>query len=208
MPAQAAQLTDRGTFRITVGGVHAGDEEFLIERSGSGARARGTVTMRDGRTVTTFLELTGPGLRLAAYQASATGPDTASVFLAARADGALDARMTGPWGEEVREYRARPSTVVLDDGVAHHYFVLATALGGESVGALHAVAPLARGEEDDMAIEVGAQTIQVDGEDIAATRVRVGAGNAARSAWFDGGGRLVRVAVPARGFVAQRTGGG
>lgn len=207
-PALAGQLTDRGTFRITIDGVDAGEEDFLIERSAAGARARGTVTMLDGRTVTTFLDLTGAGLRLSTYRASATGPDTTSVFVAARADGALDARMTGPWGEEVREYRAHPSTVVLDDGVAHHFFVLSTALAGERTGAVHALGPLARREEDDVAIAVDAETIQVDGEEVAATRVRLGAGEAARSAWFDGGGRLVRVAVPSQGFLAQRAGPG
>jgi len=210
--ARAAQTTDRGTFLIMVDGLEAGEEEFLIQRSPSGARAQGTVTMRDGRKVITFLELTGPALRLASYQASATArdapQDTASVFVAARPDGALDARMTGPWGEEVREYRTRASTVVLDDGLAHHYFVLATAISGGAAGTLHVVAPLARSEEDAVKIEVAAETIRVDGESLEATRVRLGAGDAARSAWFDGGGRLVRVAAPALGFVAQRTGGG
>lgn len=210
--ARAAQVTDRGTFLITVDGLEAGEEEFLIQRSPSGARAQGTVTMRDGRKVITLLELTGPALRLSTYRASATARDspgdTSSVFVAARADGALDARLTGPWGEEVREYRTRASTVVLDDGLAHHYFVLATAISGGPAGALHLVAPLARSEEDAVNVDVAPETIRVDGESLEATRVRLGAGDAARSAWFDGGGRLVRVAVPALGFVAQRAGGG
>lgn len=203
-PASAGQLPDQGTFRILIDGREAGEEEFVVQRSGPGARARGTLTMRDGRTVTTFLDLVGPGLRLNVYRAAAAGPDTAAVYLAARADGHLDSRMTGPWGEEAREYRVRPSTIVLDDGMAHHYFVLAPVFSGPADGVLHAVAPLARREDDAMAVEVVADTIRIDGETIDASRVRIGAGESVRSAWFDGGGRLVQVAFPARGFLAQR----
>ncbi len=203
--ALAGQLPDRGTFRISINGEEAGEEEFVVQRSGSGARARGTLTLRNGRTVTTFLDLVGSDLRLNVYQASVTGPDTAAVYVAARADGALDSRLTGPWGEEVREYRARPSTVVLDDGMAHHYFVLAPVLAGSASGVLHAVAPLARREDDAMELDVVPETIRVGDETVDATRVRMGTGESARSAWFDGGGRLVQVAVPAQGFLAQRT---
>lgn len=206
-PAFAGQAPDRGTFRISIDGREAGEEEFVVQRSGPGTRARGTLVMRDGRTVTTFLDLVGPDLHLNVYQASASGPDTAAVYVAARADGHLDSRMTGPWGEEAREYRARPSTVVLDDGMAHHYFVLASVLAGSASNVLHVVAPLARREDHAMALEVVPDTIRIDGETIDATCVRIGTGESARSAWFDGGGRLVQVAFPAQGFLAQRTRG-
>lgn len=202
----AGQLVDRGTFVLFANEQETGTEEFVVQRSGTGEAqvtvARGTVVMRDGRTLATTLVATGPDLVLSGYQVVVSGADTVSIELS-RADERLDALTRAPWGEEAREYRAPPSVVVLEDGVAHHYFVLARLVGQES-GRIATLAPLSEAEEAGAAVEARSETIELWGASVETTRLSVGAGGDERVAWFDGSGRLVRVALPAKGFVAER----
>lgn len=202
----AGQIVDRGTFVIFADGRETGTEEFVVRRSGTGdaqvTMARGTVVMRDGRTLATTLVATGPALVLGSYQVLVSGSDTLSIRLS-RADDRLDALTRGPWGEEMREYRAPPSIVVLEDGVAHHYFALAR-MAGEERDRIATLAPLSQAEEAAAAVEVRSETIELWGGSLETTRISVGAGSDARVAWFDGSGRLVRVFLPSKGFVAER----
>ena len=115
----------------------------------------------------------------------------------------LDALTRAPWGEEVREYRAPSSVAVLEDGVAHHYFVLAR-LAGQRSARIATLAPLSEEEEAAAVVEVRPETIQLWGAAVETTRIGLRAGSEERIAWFDGSGQLVRVSLPARGFVAER----
>lgn len=202
----AGQLVDRGTFVLFADGRETGTEEFVVQRSGTGDAqvtvARGTVVMRNGRTLATTLVTTGPTLVLSSYQVVVSGSDTLSIARS-RADERLNALTRAPWGEEAREYRAPPSIVVLEDGVAHHYFVLAR-LAGEAAGRIATLAPLSEAEEAGAAVEARSETIELWGGSIETTRISVGAGGNERVAWFDGSGRLVRVALPSKGFAAER----
>lgn len=204
----SGQRVDRGAFRLFVNGVEAGVEEFEIQRRGEGddqrTLAKGTVEMRDGSTLVTTLLATGGALALHSYQARRiAGGDTLAVTMERADRRRLDALTRGPWGEEVREYRAPDNTtVVLDEGVAHHYFVLGGLLRGP-VPTLHLLSPVVQAEAEAEA-EAGSETIRIGGEPVATTRVRLRAEDGERVAWFDGSGRLVRVEVPARGFVAER----
>ena len=201
-------VLDRGTFRLFVDGEEAGTEEFTIQRIGTGdalvTLARGTVTMNDGRTLVTVLRLESPAMVLNEYAAMVTGTDTRAVRVVRRGD-RLQTRTVAPWGEEMRYYRARATTVLFDEGVAHHYFLLARFLesSGETAG-LHAFAPLAEREETAARLSIDSETIVLEGERVEATRIGFGSGQGAGTAWFDGSGRLVRVSLPARGFAAER----
>lgn len=208
-PAWAAgQQVDSGTFALYSRGEKVGTEEFTIRRVGTGdARATvatGTLTLRDGRIVRTILRLVGPSMVLNDYEVSVSGSDTLTVRVV-RAGDRLLTRTEAPWGEEAWEYPARSATVIFDEGVAHHYFLLGALI--EAYGAetrIHAVAPLSEMEESPARPEVGAETIDVGGERIETTRIRLSSGEDSRDAWFDGSGRLVRVAWGARGFEALR----
>ena len=207
--AATAQLVDRGTFRLSVDGAEVGSEEFTIQRRGTGeARttvARSTVSLRDGRRLDTLLEVVGPELVLVEYAAVETGADTLSVRLS-RAGDRLRATTSTGWGHRVRGYRAQPATCVLDEGVAHHYFVLGEFAAREAPRrTLHV---FSRTVEGLAPTELGApapESIDLGGERIEATRVDFASGGASGSAWFDGSGRLVRVSLPDRGFVAERS---
>jgi len=202
----SAQLFDRGTFRLTVNGQEHGVEEFVIQRQGSGEAletlARGKIVLRDGRTLTTTLIASGTALTPSTYQLLVTGADTLEITLS-RVGARFNALARGPWGEEAREYRASANTLVLEDGVAHHYFLLGPYLQG-GFSALRTLSPASEGEMAAAGLETTPETVEVDGESVASTKIRLAMPDGERLAWFDGSGRLVRVALPARGFVAER----
>lgn len=203
----AGQLIDRGTFRILAGGREVGTEDFTIQRRGSGEAqttlARGTVSMHDGRELRTLLQLVGPDLVLVEYVAKETGPDPASAELA-RTGEYLRALTTDQWGERMRSYRARPATFVLDGGVAHHYFVLGRFAAGDTVRqTVHAYRRGAEELEPVTVLDASQENIELGGERMEVTRVGFGARDGTGAAWFDGSGRLVRVALPGGALVAE-----
>ncbi len=202
------QLVDRGAFALYMGGEDMGREEFTIQRQGTGDAqvtwATGTLTLRDGRVVKTILRMVGAGMAVNEYAVSVSGSDTLDIRVA-RDGNRLRTRTVAPWGEEAREYPARASTVIFEDGVAHHHFLLGALIEANGAEAqMHAVTPLARIEDSAARSEVGAETIEVGGERVETTRVRLSSENEVRTAWFDGSGRLVRVSLSGRGFEAVR----
>ena len=205
--AARGQLVDRGIFVLHLNGAEAGTEEFTIQREGTGdaqvTLATGTVHMRDGRTVTTILRLMGTDMMLNEYSAFATGPDTLAVRVV-RAGSRLRTRSVSSSVEEERAYRARPSSVIFDEGIAHHYFVLNSLAGGATV---HALAPLAERQEPAARLETGSEIIELGDERVETTRIRFGSAQRGGVAWFDGSGRLVRVQLEDRGFLAERVPG-
>ena len=206
--AARGQLVDRGAFVLYAGDEEVGTEEFTILRQGTGdaqlTLATGTLTLHDGRIVKTILRLVGTTMVLNEYEVSVSGSDTLAVRVI-RDGNRLRTRSVGPWGEEAWEYPARASTVVLDDGVAHHYFLLGALL--EAYGAeaqVHAVAPLIRMEAPPAQVVFASETIDVGGESVETTRITLSSEGNGRTAWFDGSGRLVRVALADRRFEAMR----
>lgn len=203
----AGQLVDRGTFRILAEGREVGTEDFTIHRRGAGdARtifARGRISMRDGRELETTLLMVGPDPVLVEYVANQTGADPASVELA-RAGEHFRALTTDQWGERMRSYRARPATFVLDEGVAHHYFVLGRFVAADSLQ--RTVHAYRRGAEELEPLEVlgtAQENIERGGEQVEVTRVSFRTRDGAGAAWFDGSRRLVRVALPGGAVVAE-----
>lgn len=201
-----AQVIDRGTYHLTVNGTAVATEEFEIRRSGSGTAVvtgiRGKVTFRTGRTIETLLEARGPELSVNRYSASIAGDERRMVVLG-RVGNRLEARTSAEWGEELREYRASPATVLLEDDIAHHYFLLSS-LVSDNRTSVHAISPLTESEGELAVISRTDETITIGGERVGTTKVRIGAGDAARELWFDSAGRLMRLSVPARGFLAER----
>ena len=204
----AGQLEDRGSFRILADGAEIGTEQFTIERRGTGDAqitiASSRITMRDGRDIATLLRLVGPGLVLSEYAASEIGADTTSVQLVRLGD-QLRARSETKWGERVRTYTARPGTCVLDGGVAHHYFVLGRFAAGESVRrTVHAFSRAGDGLESVNVLDARQESIELGGERMEATRIDFSDGDGTGTVWFDGSGRLMRVARPGGGLVFER----
>ena len=201
------QLVDRGEFRLSVNGVAVGTEEFVIQRSGSGAAqttlARGTVSLTSGGSITTHLQVTGPSLSVFRYSVQVSGEGERTVNIARIGD-RLQARTVAPWGEELREYRATATTLLLDRGIAHHHFLLGGLLDAPP-SSVHTVAPLSEAEASLTGLQASTEVINVGGESMEVRKLSFESPTGSREAWFDASGRLVRVANAATGFLAERT---
>jgi len=207
-------VVDEGTFAVTLNGRSAGTEEFTIRRAGlnrdDAIFATGTVNLRrDGASqqVRSLLRATpDDGLPKCegtepCYQVDVEGPQALSLRLGVSGRRYV-ARIIDSVGEEIREFPAGPGTRILEADVAHLYYSLRDVSGGESVPV---IAPRDRSRATLVAGEPTSEQIQLGPNLIDARRVEFTAGEDRRIVWFDRLGRVLRVSVPARGYLAQRT---
>ena len=200
---------DQGTFRITVNGRPAGTEEFSIRQSGAGASAEVIATGRIRLTLPTgSLELaprlraTGLGAAPVAYEVT-VGGDSPRKIVGTVGGGRFSAKIVTPSGEQLREYVASSGALVLDDGVAHHYYFLAQRLRNGTVPILipresrQVIATVSnRGEEK---LNIGGATVTVY------HLVITPSGGGERHVWVDDLNRVLRVEIPEHGYLAVRT---
>jgi len=207
--AQSVTL-DEGTFAITLGGRDAGSETFTIRRVGMGAEVRviaqGRVEIRlpQGSTaMEPVLEVT-PSLSLAGYQNRITGAREEVFTLAGLSDRRFQGRTVSAMGEQVQEYRASSGTILAEDWVAHHYFLLGPRLD-EGVTQVPVIVP-GQGRQLQMNIApAGNETVQIGGQGVEARRFDVEVGGATRRIWVDAQGRVLQVEESAAAYRAVRT---
>ncbi|MGH7464450.1 MAG: hypothetical protein ACREK1_04685, partial [Longimicrobiales bacterium] len=124
--AQTVRL-DEGTFRILVDGREVGTETFSLRQNGTGADAvviaQGRVVL-DANETTANVQLSGTGLRLVAYDVELSGADARRIRASVSGSRA-SARTLSAAGETMKEYLVSDGAVLLDDGVAHHYYMIA-----------------------------------------------------------------------------------
>lgn len=210
--AVAAQTVtlDEGTFRVRVGGRDIGTETFMIRQSGAGENARIVAsgkTVLDGEAgsheLEANLEIAGTTLRPAAYDLTVEGGDKFSGRIVGRR---ATARIMSPAAENVREYLVSDGATIIDEAVAHQYYFLALRVpdGGNRVPI---VEPRENRQTWAQVTVDPAVTITVAGETVDAKRFRVtptGDG-AERTFWTDRQGRVLRLEIPARQLVVERT---
>jgi hypothetical protein len=208
--AQTA-LLDEGTFRILVSGREVGVETFSIRQNAAGAEAvviaQGRVVIDaagGGSEVVANVQLAGAGLRPVAYDVELRGGDARRIN--ARVTGSrASARTVSTAGETMREYIVSDGAVLLDDGVAHHYYFIAqrAAAGATSTPI---VVPRESRQIQATIESGGSETISAGGQNVQARKLVVTpAGGDPRSVWVDGQGRVLRVEIEARQYVAVRT---
>lgn len=210
-PALAQSVAmDEGSFTITMGGRGAGTETFAIRRIGMGAEARVIaqgqvqVTLPSGSLSMEPILEASEALSLAGYQNKVTGAREEVFTLAGTNDRRFQGRTVSQQGEQVQEYRAASGTILLEDMVAHHYFMLGARLDGES-GTVPVIVP-GQGRQLQLQYTVtGNETLQLGGSAVEARKVRVDVGGQARDIWFDVQGRVLRVEDPSSGYRAERT---
>jgi hypothetical protein len=205
----AAQTTviDHGTFRLSVRGAPVGTETFTIRQSGTGAAAtivaQGRITLDTGDQTRALLQVDGPGLRPAAYQVEATGPDRLTVRGQA-AGNRFRAQVVSATGETMREYLIGEGAIVLDDGVAHHHYFIATMTPGAAP--VPVIVPRQNRQVTATLRDAGRETIDVGGQRVSARRLSFEpSGLPARTLWVDGEGRVLRLSIPDHGYLAERT---
>jgi hypothetical protein len=209
----SAQTTtlDEGTFRLTVSGQEVGTETFNIRQNGTGENAvivaQGRVGLdseRGAQELSASLEVAGPALRPAAYQVNVSGGESQKI--AGRiVGGRFSARIVSPAGEMMREYLASDGAVLLDEGVAHHYYFLARRLDVDATTRIAVIVPRIS-KQLTAEVTVGTAQVTVAGRTVTARRISVSVpGTPDRTVFTDTAGRVLRLEIPARNYVAERT---
>jgi len=209
-PAGAQNLrVDDGTYLLSRNGEPIGTETFSIRRTGSGSNAHFVATGEvdldlDGeeRQISVALEATVAGSVVSAYQLKEGGAHQTEVYLT-RSNRRFQARIVTPAGEQVREYRAAPGTVLLEQFVTHHYFFTVAKLSGAST-TLPTLVPR-NGERFDVEVsDTGTERIQVAGQPTQARRIHLSNGGVERDVWVDTEGRVLLVVNHDTGLRAER----
>ncbi len=205
--ALAAQgvVVDQGQFSVQLRGRAMGTEDFVIRRAGRGREdaifANGTVSLRD-QEVRPLLRATPPAGEASSYQVTVTGRQAIDIRLA-RDGRRYVATLRSSVGAEDREFQARAETRVVELGVAHHYHFLRTSRTGRPIPVLEPrsrrLLTLTAGQATDEELRLGPNVVS-------ARRVEFTSdGDDHRIVWYDRQGRVLRVEVPASGYVAERT---
>ena len=203
-------VLDEGGFRLLVNGQEVGTETFYIRQNGAGESsviiAAGKIVMdtaRGSQTLNAELQTSGAQLRPAAYQVQVEG--TNAERIAGRVvSGRFSARIISSAGEQMREYLASDGAVVADEGVAHHYYFLAQRVGAEGSRVPIIIPRQSRQLTANVALR-GTESITVAGAKLSARHLVITIpGNPDRHVWVDAQGRVLRVEIPGRNFVAER----
>jgi len=202
---------DEGTYRILIDGTEVGMETFSIRQNGTGADmvviARGRVVLdtgTGGQEVQASIQLAGTSLRPAAYDVEVRGAQNQRIN--ARIMGSrVSARITAAAGENMREYLVADGAVLVDEGVAHQYYFLVRRAG--STGAtIPIVMPRSSRQVSATVTVADNGSVTIGGQALAARHYVVEpAGGATVHVWADAGGRVLKVEIPSRKYLAIRT---
>jgi hypothetical protein len=210
--AAAAQgqgaVVDAGTFRVYVDGRAAGSEEFTIRKAGSGsagevtAAGRVSVQLPSGSLeLTPRLRATGLAADPVSYQVDVGGSSPQRI-VGTVASGRFSAKIVTAAGEQLREYVVSSGALVLDDGVAHHYYFLAN----RGAARVPVIVPRENRQALATVARRGEESVDVGGTTVRAYHLVVQvAGGPERHVWVDALNRVLRVEIPERAYLAVRT---
>jgi hypothetical protein len=103
----------------------------------------------------------------------------------------------------LREYVASSGATILDEGVAHHYYFLARRTRN---GRVPVLIPRENRQVMAQVTDRGEEPLAVNGTNVTLYHLVVlPDGGEERHVWVDALGRVIRVAIPDRGYVAERT---
>lgn len=202
-------VVDQGTFEVRVGGAVVGTEDFVVRRAGLGSNdavfANGTVSLRVGgaqQQLRSILRASPAEGAAEQYQIGVTG-EGALELRVERSGRRFVATIRSAAGAEDREFQALPDTHVVDLDIAHHYYFLRGIRAG---GDAHVLEPRSRNQFSLTAGPYQDEDLSIGPNRITARKVSFTvAAEDVRTVWFDRQGRVLRVEIPARSYVAQRT---
>jgi hypothetical protein len=203
--AQSAQELDAGRFEIRLEGQRVGVESFRIWREGGETKAVGQLTYDESPAEAVDVRLQGDqrfrptryGLR------SPSGPVSA-------VDGAwngdrLRLHIVAQGGERWKEFMTPGRVAILEDGVAHHLYLLLSQLGDNPTQAAITVLVPSEGTQTSATLRSGGEeTVRIGGQALSARRFDVELGETRLQAWRAADGRLLRVAWPEMNRTAVR----
>jgi hypothetical protein len=190
-----------------------GEETFSIRRIGRGAQERfilrGSVELvgPSGRVnLAPAMDVQGQQMAVSDYQIKVSGAETTDIFVSVSGNRFL-ARTLSSSGEQLREFRAGSGSVLLDEGVVHHLYLLNPFLEADLPVSITVLIPRA-GRQARMTLSlVGEEEIRLGGALIPDARhYRLEGDGDSREIWFDGQGRILRLEVPTQDFLAERDG--
>jgi hypothetical protein len=195
---------DEGTLLIERRGAPAGRESFRIVRSSGGERPLYTATAQIAygeRRIASTLSADAAGSALIYRLEVKQGGAVDEKVTASARPGRLSAMARTSHGESAKDYVVPDGAVVLEDEVFHQYALLARAPRPAEVTVV--VPRTGRQQTLRLASTPGASVV-VDGKTVSATHWTFELQGEARELWTDAAGRLLKVAIPARGIVAVR----
>lgn len=209
--AAQVQNVDAGTFRLLVNGREVGTETFQIRQNGTGAEA---VIIATGRTVLaggggsqeveSQLQVSGAGLRPAGYNVMVDGAESQTIQ-GRVSGGRVSAIIRSSAGENMREYLASQGAAVVDEGVAHHYYFVAR-LAESGTTRVPILVPRESRQAMAEVVRGGSESISAGGRTVQGTRITVRLqGGGERIVWVDAQNRVLRLEIPGRNLVAERT---
>jgi len=205
--AAQSVVVDEGTFAVSLRGAPAGTEQFAIRRAGVGddaiVIANAVIRLDRGAgpmELRPLLEVTPLDDASVNYQLKVSGSESSelSVRVAGRR---YVAHIRTDAGEEEREFLARPGTRIVEEGVAHHYYFLRGVREGSSTPVIE---PRTRRQVQLTASAATEEEIALGATRVRARKLTLSAGEDVRVVWFDAQGRVLRVEIPALGYVAER----
>ncbi len=202
-PAQVVTL-DEGSFTLFLGAERVGREEFSLRR----------VTDASGSTILSSATIAWGARRLApALRTDAAGAPSSyqieirdegrvtTMVTASVAAGRLSQRVLTDKGESARQFPLTPGTLILDEDVVHQYYFLAH----RGAGTIPVLIPRRLGRESVTVAERPATAVEIGTGTVPARHLTITDGTGTvTDLWVDSAGRLLRLSVGARGFVAVR----
>lgn len=200
---------DEGVFLIVVDGSEVGTESFSIRRTGSGddAQVIATAEIRmdvpEGRLdLRPALQVSGEDMAVSAYQIKVSGHEQEEVYVHLD-DRRFVARVRSERGQQEREYRAAPGTLLLDTRAAHQYYFVGQR-AGTTGGSVPIIVPRENRQYDLQVTVGGTESTTVGGEQVQARRLRLEGGGATRDLWIDTEGRVLRLEFRDESYVVIR----
>jgi hypothetical protein len=207
-PALVAQVTviDEGSFTISRNGEPVGREEFRIARTpgadGDMLVAQATVSYGGAQRLSPALQVDAAGAPLKYVVEVKMGPETQEKLSGTVGRGRFSARIQTPRGESAREFIVSDGALVLDDDIFHQYYFLAH---GARSGPVPVVVPRRNVQLAMNVTDRGSEAVTVGGRRLDARALVLSErGGSERTIWVDAQGRVLKVAIPARGLVAVR----
>ena len=201
----AQQARDAGTFVVTVNGAVIAREEFTVRDGRGDARDGFTVTARrfgpeGGDPVLVLTVELGPDSQLTTAQLAEPARQRRTYIQASPRR--VTVRAVTPSGESVREYPGANALWLADDsGVAG--FVLPPRPDAHTMTLLW---PRDDRRETLELTDRGVESIPTGAGTLRARHVVLGSATDERHFWYDEQGRLRKVEIPGRGFIAARAG--
>lgn len=200
---------DEGTFEVQVNDRVVGSEEFSIRQLGAGTTADFVATGRvrvtltgGGLDLTTSLRSSGIQADPVVYEVT-VGGDAPRRIVGSVGSGRFSAKIMTPTGEQLREYVASSGATILDEGVAHHYYFLARRTRN---GRVPILIPRENRQVMAQVTDRGEESVNIRGTQVTLYHLLVQPeGGDERHVWVDDLGRVIRVSIPARSYVATRT---